>query len=374
MKPTGKQTILQRIAASMVNRLLRHVTWHGGTDHNLAGEAGRHYPFVLVLGREHYKERRRTYPALRRRDLEKVLRQELAGEPLTLTLPGPVRDDRREVGFYTLDQEVAEALLRSPFIVPESVVLGSQVPEGGWVDVERQDYRYFLFGDGSSQPAGGALAQRELVALAAGVDPELPPDEWQGSAELLRRIRSALPKVQALTWWSCRNPVPRDFGLNRIAWKPLLTTAGVMVFAYFVLTSLYLQASLSQRESALEVLAPQIQEGLVADNEARAFEARREALNELWSSRGDTQRLWQAVGVAIQNRAVISQVDLRDSRISLRGEAPDASEVLAVLADVPGFADVAFDAPVRAGRSGRQSFALSFSLTEDRGATGSGSE
>ena len=85
MNDAGTQTILQRFAASLVNRLSRHVTWHGGTDHNLADEAGRHFPLVLILGREHYKERRRTYPALRRRDLAKVLRQELAGEPPTLT-------------------------------------------------------------------------------------------------------------------------------------------------------------------------------------------------------------------------------------------------------------------------------------------------
>jgi hypothetical protein len=170
MNDAGRQTILQRFAASLVNRLSRHVTWHGSTDHNLAGEAGRHFPLVLILGREHYKERRRTYPALRRRDLEKVLRQELAGEPPTLSVPGPVRGDRREVSFYSMQPGFIESLPRSLFVIPESVVLGSEVPEDGWADVERQDYRYFLFADGSSQPAGGALAQRELVALAAGVD------------------------------------------------------------------------------------------------------------------------------------------------------------------------------------------------------------
>ena len=364
MKRAATQTLLQRIAAALVNRVSRHVTWHGRTDHSLAGEAGRHFPLVLILGREYYKERRRTYPALRRRDLEKVLKQELAGEPLTLCVPDPVRDDRREVSFYKLDQEVVGSLPRSLFIVPESLVLGSQVPDGGWVDVERQDYRYFLFGDGSSQPAGGALTQRELVALAAGVDPDSAPDEWRGSAELLRRLRRGLPRVPALTWWSCRNPLPRGFGLDRVAWKPVALTAVLMLFAYLVLSSLYLQATLSLRSGELDTLRPEIQEGLVADEEARELAARRDALAELWGSRVDTQVLWQGVALAMQNRASINQVEMRDGRVRLYGEAADAAEILTLLAAVPDFRDVTFDSAVRSGRGGRQNFTLSFVLAE----------
>ena len=136
-----------------------------------------------------------------------------------------------------------------------------------------------------------------------------------------------------------------------------------MLFAYLTLSSVYLQALLSQRDAALMALGPDIQQGLVADNEARAYEARRDALIELWSGRSDTQRIWESVGLALQNQASISRLDLRDGRISLRGEAPDATEILTVLASTPGFVDVSFDAPVRSGRNGRQNFALSFDLS-----------
>jgi hypothetical protein len=353
MNDAGRQTIVQRFTASLVNRLSRHVTWHGSAD-----------PLVLILGREHYKERRRTYPALRRRDLEKVLRQELAGEPPTLSVPGPLRGDRREVCFYSLEPDFLESLPRSLFVIPESVVLGSEVTENGWADVERQDYRYFLFGDGSSQPAGGVLAQRELVALAAGVDPDLPPDEWRGSAELLSRMRRALPKLPALTWWSCRNPLPRRFGLDAVAWRPVALTAAAMLFGYLVLSSTYLQTSLSLRSGALDTIRLEIQEGLAADEEARDLEARRNALAELWGDRADTQLLWQGVALAAQNRARINQVEMRDGRVRFYGEAADAAEILTLLAAVPGFEDVGFDAAVRSGRNGRQNFTLSFALAE----------
>lgn len=360
------RTLFERVARAAIDRLMRRVTWHASTSRNLSRQPGDYYPLVIVLGREHYSERRKSYPALQRRDLQKVLRQELGGESSTLTLLGAVSGDRREVSFYRLDRALLETLPRSLFVIPESVVLGAGLTAGNWADVERQNYRYFLFHNGPSQPAGGALGARDLVAVAAGVDPDQVPEEIRGSDALLQHLKRALPSLPALTWWSCRNPLPRRMRIAGLAWKPIALTAGLMLFAYLVLSSVYLHALLSQRDGALETLAPGIQEGLAADNEARAYEARRDALIELWSGRPDTQRLWESVGLALQNRATISRIDLRAGRISLNGEAPDASEILAVLANTPGFEDVSFDAPVRSGRNGRQNFALSFDLSTAR--------
>lgn len=365
MSSDRPRSLLGRIADSVIRRLLRRVVWHASQGRNLSGEPGAHLPLVVILGREHYAERQKSYPALRARDLQKVLQQELAGQPPTLTLPGPVRGDRREVRFFRLNSDVVDALPQSLFVIPESVVLAAQLSEDDWADVERQGYRYFLFGNGVSQPAGGALAQRELVAMASGVDPDRSPEEYHGSEEMVLRLRRSLSSLSASTWWSCRNPISRDWGLDRVAWKPVGLTAGLMLFAYLALSSIYLQSLLSQRSGALDELEPQIQEGLVADNEARAYEAQRDALIELWSGREDTQQVWEAVAIALRNSATVSRIDMRDGRVSLRGEAPDASEVLAVLASTPRFDDVSFEAPVRSGRNGRQTFELSFVLSDE---------
>jgi hypothetical protein len=366
MNSDSPRTLPGRIAGSVIRRLLRYVTWHASESHNLSGEPGAHLPLVVILGREHYAERQKSYPALRTRDLQKVLQEELAGQPPTLTLPGPVRGDRREVRFFRLDSDVVDALPRSVFVIPESVVLAAQLSEDDWADVERQGFRYFLFRDGVSQPAGGALGQRELVAMAAGVDPGRNPVEYRGSNDLILRLRQSLSSLSTSTWWSCRNPIPRDWGLDRVAWKPIALTASLMLFAYLALSSIYLQSLLSHRSGVLLELEPEIQEGLVTDNEARAYEVQRDALIELWSGRRDTQQAWESVAIALRNNATISQIDMRDGRVSLRGDAPDASEVLAVLASTPRFDDVSFEAPIRSGRNGRQTFALSFVLSDER--------
>jgi len=305
MKQGRQRAVLERIVQRVVDWLLRYVTWHTSESRNLSRRQGDYFPVVCILGREHYSERSKSYPALRRRDLEKVLRQELAGEPPTLTLLGPIVGDRREVRFYRLDRAVIDSLPRSLFIVPESVLLGTQLPADSWADVRRQDYRYFLFANGPSQPAGGALGERELVAMAAGIDLDSVPEEWHESDELLGRLRRALPALHAWSWWSCRNPMPRRFSFAGVEWKQIALTAAVMLFAYLTLSSIYLQAFLSQRQAALDALGPDIQAALVADNEARVFASRTNALIELWSGRSDTQRLWEAVAAALHNQGSI---------------------------------------------------------------------
>ena len=366
MKQHRSGTVLESVVRGVLDRLLRRVAWHASERRNLSRQPGDFFPLVTILGREHYSERSKTYPALGRHDLEKVLREELVGEPPTLTLLGPINGDKREVSFFRLDLAVIEALPRSIFILPESVLLKAQLLTQSWAEVERQGYRYFLFRGGPSQPAGGALRARELVAMAAGVDPAQVPEEWRGADEVLQRLRRSLSKLPISSWWSCRNPLPRRLGLDAVAWKPLAMTAGLVLFVYLALSSIYLQALLGHRNGILDTLGPEIQEGLVADNETRVLAARRDALLGLWAGRADTQLIWQGVALALQNRASVQQFELRSGRVSLRGEAEDASEVLAVLSRQSGFADASFDAPVRTARNGRQNFAISFALSAVR--------
>jgi hypothetical protein len=315
---------------------------------------------VLILGREHYSESRKTYPLLRRRDLEKVIRGELADEAATIFVPGEVDGDRREVTFYALDRDFLATLPRTPIVIPESLLLTKALPGEAWADVNRDGYSYFLFDDGRSQPAGGALGTRRLVALAAGMDPESLPEQWHGDRAVITRLRSGLRSLSASDWWACRNPLPHAARLLDIAWRPIGLAAATAVLGYLVLTTLYLQGTLSYRENSLEAIAPEVQEGLAADSESRELTNRGNALAALWSSRMDTQLLWAAVASALDNGASIAQVRLSDERVSIRGFAPEAADVLAALTASPHFHDVSFDAPVRADRNGRENFTLSF--------------
>ena len=78
------------IAGGMAGRLMttlgNRVVWLTDQRRDAAGLANAAPALVVLLGREHYVERRRNYPISSRRDLEGVLKQELAGAPPALTL------------------------------------------------------------------------------------------------------------------------------------------------------------------------------------------------------------------------------------------------------------------------------------------------
>jgi hypothetical protein len=342
-----------------IERVMAHVCWYAGERRSLSVEGSR-WPLALILGREHYSESRKTYPLLRHRDLDKVIRGELADEAATIYVPGRVDGDRREVTFYALDRDVLATLPRTPIVIPESLLLTKALPGEAWADVNRDGYSYFLFDDGRSQPAGGALGTARLVALAAGMDPESLPEQWHGHGAVIARLRSSLRSLSASDWWACRNPSPHTARLLDIAWRPIGLAAATAVLGYLVLSTLYLQGTLSYREHSLEAIAPEVREGLAADSESRELANRGNALAALWSSRTDTQLLWAAVASAVDNGATIAQVRLSDERVSIRGYAPEAADVLAALTASPHFHDVNFDAPVRADRNGRENFTLSF--------------
>jgi hypothetical protein len=151
----GADTSDQATAGGRLREALqRRIVWLTDQRRDLGGESSSAAALVAVLGREHYIERRRKYPIHSRRDLEAVLRQELAQAPPTLTLIGEPDQEKREVTFFELRPGVLEKVGRALWLVPESAALARTLPRGRVASVERDGYRYFLSANGASQPAG----------------------------------------------------------------------------------------------------------------------------------------------------------------------------------------------------------------------------
>lgn len=117
-----------RLAAALSNR----VVWLTDERRDASGAPTAAPALVVLVGREHYTERRRTYPISSRRDLDGVLKQELAGTPPTLTLVAAARDDKREVTFFELKPGAVERAGRCVWLVPESLALARRSRRVVW--------------------------------------------------------------------------------------------------------------------------------------------------------------------------------------------------------------------------------------------------
>jgi hypothetical protein len=356
----------QRGIAERAQHVLgRRVVWLTDERRDSSGAESRTLALVVIIGREHYTERRKQYPILSRNDLDAVLKQELQGSPPTLTLVSPGRDDRREVAFFELKPGVLERAGRAIWLVPESVVLAGTLPSGRVATVDRQGFRYFVASNGVSQPEGGAVATADLFALAAGLDAS---DGLVVTGEDLRtRLWAGLRNLPWDAWMRLRAPT-RTVSLG-IDWQPLAWMAGVGLVAYMALASGYLAITRDAREKEVAGLGGEVDKLLVAQREVDRMLAEQTGLAAVLADRRSSYRLWQPVALAWSTGAAITGIQLKDATVTLRGNAAVATDVLAAVDGLSGFADAKFSAPVRRNSSGREEFSLELTMLQepDRG-------
>jgi hypothetical protein len=348
-----------RLRGWLSAELMRRVVWVTDARRDARGETSSGPALVAVVGREHYTERRKSYPVRSRRDLRRVLALELADAPATLRTIGPLADERREVTFYQIDPGAVAQAGRALWLVPESLALARTLAPGEIADVERGGLRYFLAAGGASQRAGGAVQAPAIFALAVGADPEREPVRI-GEPEALERLLAGLRRLAPAAWLELLNPATRP-GVG-VEWRPLAALAGAALFGYLCLASGYLAVTHSLRERELEALGPEVGALLEAQRDVDRLAAEQQGLSKVLANRAATHQVWRVAARAWAQGAEIAALTLVDGRLTLRGTAPVATTLLEALAAEPGVSDARFAAPTREAR-GREQFVITLALS-----------
>jgi hypothetical protein len=319
-------------------------------------------PLVTILGREHYSERRKRYPVASWRDLRRVLAQELGPDRSTLTVIGPLVDDQRDVAFYELRPGTAARVGRTLWLLPESLVFARALAPGTVAVVVRDGFRYCLEPGGQSHPFAGPIASPALFLLAVGLDGATPVVEW--SAEAARAaLPGALARIPAGAWLDGFQT--SRAGSIAIAWRPLATLAAVALVGYLGLASLYLALTTAGRERALANLGPEVETLLRTEHGVTRMDAEHQAIAAVLNARRPSVELWNVVATAWTRGAALAQVRYVDGELTLRGNAPSATDLLGALAALGSVRDAKFIAPVRHEQPGREEFAISLTLAPE---------
>lgn len=336
----------------------RRIVWITDSRRDAFGQASRAPVLVAVIGREHYTERRKTYPVRGWRDLGRVLDLELAGAPPTLALIGALAEDRREVVLYELAPTALEQAGRSVFLVPESLLVAATLPAQRVAMVDRDGLKYFVAASGVSQVAGGAVVTARLFAIAAGMDEENPALEL-GGADVNSRLTQGLRRLAPQAWLRLVSPTLKlDLGL---AWRPLGALAGAGLLAYLMFASAYLSVTESLRQSELDDLGPEVNSLIETHREVERLGTEQAKLADVLRQRQLTYPVWGIVAGAWAKGATFNGLTLVDGHLTLRGSAPSATAVLEALAADKAVEDARFGAPVRQ-MGGREQFVITLNL------------
>lgn len=351
---------LRNVSALFRQRFKRQVVWLTDARRDLLGSPTTRSCLLIVVGREHYSERRKDYPIRSSRDLAQVLRHELSGIPGTIALIGREMDGGREVTFFELQKDVVGRLGRSLLWVPESFLVAARLRSGTVAVVDRDGFRYFLSDTGVSLPAGGAISDEARFALAIGLDEDCTKTTVNRDG-VNGLIWDSLSSIRLSRWRQIVRPAIKL--APPIQWPRMAISAAVIVCAYMLASSAYLGAVEKRRLAELDALGPDLEMLLQMRSTISELMVQQHALAEVLNGKVYSYDLWKIVAAVWANGALIKDVSLSGEELTIKGIAPNATDVLAAVDEAWAASGARFTAPVRRDSSGGDSFSITLTLT-----------
>ncbi len=351
-------SLIERASERWSAWLRRRIVWVGAERRALDASSFSGSPWIVILGREHYEERRKLYGIRSWRGLRAVLQLEEGSDPAVLYAIGPYGAEGREVRSFRLLPSGIAAREGALFVLPESLLLAHEVQANEALSIQRDGLEYYLARGVASQLRGGTIINERLFALSAGLPEEAAVrslDLTQLGAVLERRVRH----VSLSTWWTLL--VARERWVTTLPWKSLVTTTAVALVAYLTASSAYLEAGNWWRERQLAALGSDVDELLERQRQNDRLIQRLQGMHKLSMEQVETHYLWGVVAEVWRVNGGISGAQIDGDEIVLRGGAPAATEVLSAISRLPQVRDARFAAPVRSDY-GQESFTISLVL------------
>lgn len=332
--------------------LLSRLVWLTHERLGFDGEQSDKYAFAVVVGREHYRERRKKYPIASRAELRRVIALETLGRAGVFARIGPLVDNAREVQFFELPDTFLASPPRSLFWIPESVALSLALTETDVATVRRGDFCYFLSSRGTNQLLGGAIVSPKLFRMAAGIPLDGADRQFEGSEDVVAALKSGLVRLRPEDWWDFRGP---EF--QRAAgelWRPATAFVAGFGFLYLVMVSAYLSGALALRQYQIERLGPEVTPLLQAQRQIDSLAAERAAMKRIVDSRVAAWPMWEIAADVWADGGSLTSMSFNGGDVILNGVAPSAIKVLERLAARKGVVWARFDAGVRQSNEGQQ--------------------
>jgi hypothetical protein len=320
--------------------------------------------WVLIVGREHYSERRASYPVRGWFDLHRILRLESRGSDNTLSVIHPLIDDRRSVTFYQLRPELNLSESGYLFWIPETVLLErSMASPSELATVTRSGLTYFLAPGVASQPAGGLLRSIELFAMAAGRSSE-NAITLNDTGAIRERLWNGLATLPLSYWARLLSPV--FTARVKLFAKPVAAISAVTLVAYLALSSAYLWGMTAFREWQLAKMGDEA--GVLVEKQRRIdlLSDEQKAIVKILDERLAATGVWRLASTAWEKEGWAEGVSVANGEVTIRGIAPSATDVLRRMSAVKGIVGARFDAPVR-DVDGKQQFVIRAQLTAEFG-------
>lgn len=350
---------MKKFVDALVSRLERLVVWRSSARRDLSGNTTDRLALVSVIGREHYSESTKAYPIRSWLDAFRVARNECQNDGMTLVHVGDWVEPSRTVTFFKIESDLDLSTEKSLLLLPEGLLAARSLSADEIAEIEREGLRYFVSARGNSQISGGLISSADSYALAVGLPDSVNRLKIEGP-DLQDRIRRFLWRLRRNDWPGFLHPL--FGGVARAKGVILGKSLAIIIALHVVIVSGYLLATSLWRERQIESLGPQVNTLLSAQRDVSRLGDEVAELNAMLSMPKRTHDIWRVASIVWKNGGTLTDLGLLDGKVTIRGTASVATDVLGALTKEVGMINPRFVAPVR--QSGdRQEFSIELGIS-----------
>lgn len=310
---------------------------------------------LIILSRWHYQEFVNHYPIARLSELKQVLKTEFQQYKHVLHYIGPLEQQRRAVCTVVVSDETAGLFDKNCLLIPESLLLWQAAQLGEQKDLPkvlemRTHSEYFLYTGGVvpvSQRINSFCLNEQNFKLNNGVPEDAPcervSDQFYAD-NLVNALYTTLPVLSKVMLFKHSSSQGEALPVKSMS----IAVASVTIL-YFLIVAGYYKVAIDERQAELQELGPKVNHLLDKQQELQAISDEASRLARQRMDKTYNAHLWQVViGLLRDDESLMLQNLASDNdRIVLRGQARQATEVLARLQRSDLVENARFDASVR---------------------------
>lgn len=364
-------SLISRLVTAVKSLLLRQVCYLDVQAYQLTAAQGLVPQAavtgnIVVLSRHNYAEHIQWLPVARRAEAKKLVKfqQKSRGEGCFYRLGQPVNGKTPVIWYQVKPQAIA---YNAWLYLPETLLLAQHCASDEVLIYQSLDYDNDIFvshthAGGVSAIKGGLLQSAMQFMLAHGGN--LRQTRQLTATELAPHLLQTLGQLHQLPLAGFINKAAfkRIAGLQsalRYLWPAL---AGVTL--YLVLADVWSAHLQQQSRQQLQQANRQANQLLIQRDDIDNMMVRYQQLQQVLPESNNLLQLWQIMAPLYQQAVTITHVQQRLQQVTLRIEAPSATEALQLLMQQPGVVQGRLEGNVRR-QNNRDLATVSFTLQQE---------
>lgn len=316
---------------------------------------------IIIVAKQHYAETWHSYPSVSKKELEQIIKLQKSNHNAIDVIYQTYKNvniDGFKVKKTTFDKEFLAEIDDKKILIPETELFFSDSEEPKVISMNTPAgllLASYFSGKTTCSYAKGIVSSIDTFKLTCGL-PENIETQNIDTLDYANFLFSRLSQinidklvnklsVNVKSWFKTND-------MHLLYWAPTLTAV-----CFYIIINSYLWVSNNLIESSLSEYSTEVQ--MLLSNKVEQDKQRQllSLLNKEFANTQSIHHHWSILYQLVENDMIISRLTYNDKVLTVRGNAKNASKILALISEHPQVDNAVFEGTVSRSR-GKESFTL----------------